>query len=262
MIQKLRGNKGFTLIELMIALVLTAVSAKVIYDVYLAQKKSSEINEELVGIQQNLRAALYYMEDEIKKAGLDPSRNANAGIQIADVSTIQLTSDFRGGENDSIDNNKDGTIDEFINGVDDDGDGLIDEADEQREWYDGDTGDPGENVTYSLYDSQSDGDLDLGRLSGGGFIQPVANNIDVLDFVYIDSAGTVLGPLPLDSNGRNNIRTVEITLIARAEKMDMDYTDTQAYLNRQGNVILAAPNDHYRRMLMTTTVKVRNQGLN
>lgn len=263
MIQKLRGNKGFTLVELMIAIVLSALSIKAIYEVYLGQKKTSEINEEIVGMQQNVRAALYYMEDEIKKAGLNPTerKDNGVGIVVADASKIQFTSDFTGGENDGIDNNKDGVIDEFMDGLDNDGDGLIDEADERREWYDGDANDVGENITYSLYDSQSDGDMDLGRLSGGGSNQPVANNIDVLDFVYLNGAGVVLGPLPLDSAGRENIRSVEITVVARAEKMDPDYTDSQAYFNRQGVEILAAPNDHYRRMVMTAAVKIRNLGL-
>jgi len=62
-------------------------------------------------------------------------------------------------------------------------DGKVDENDLLKE------------ITYSLYDSGMDADLikdDLGRKIGAGSNQPVAQNIDTLDFVYLDEEGKPL----------------------------------------------------------------------
>lgn len=243
MLSEIKKNKGFTLIELLIVIVLLGLISTAIYEVYLGQKKAHEINEEVAAIQENIRASMYYMEDELKQAGLDPSRNAGAGIIVADVSTIRFTLDETGGVNDGIDNDKDDTIDD------------------PDEWYDGSTDDAREDVTYSLYDSGADGDMDLGRRVGIGVNAPVADNIDVLNIVYLDNNGAVVGPPPLTTDQIATVRSVEITLVARSEKAFPDYTDTQSYSNRQGEVLLPVPNDHFRRLSMTTAIKLRNIGL-
>ena len=261
MMKLVKQDKGFTLIELLVVIMLLAVTGKAMYDVYLSQRKMSEVQAQVSAMQMALRAALYYMEDELKMAGCDPSRTTDAGLVQADVSTVQFTADFTGGQDDNIDNDKDGLVDEYAkDGLDNDGDGQIDEVDERAEWYDRKTDGPGENITYSLYDSQSDGDLDLGRVSGAQPIQPVAQNIDVLDLVYLNRNGTVLGPLPLGASQRDDVRAIEITVVARAYQEDPDYTNSESYYNRQGTLILGPQNDHYRRMMMSTVVKLRNMG--
>ena len=113
---------------------------------------------------------------------------------------------------------------------------------------DHDTSDPGEQITYALSGNnlvRNDGD--------GTGDHPVAENIDALNFAYLDSAGNVTANL-------NEIRSVQITLVAWAEKEDRDYTDTQSYSSPWG-VVLAAQNDHFRRRLLTTRVVCRNLGL-
>ena len=114
--------------------------------------------------------------------------------------------------------------------------------------------DSNEDITYSLYDAYGDGGLDLGRKAGSGDYQPVAENIDVLNFVYFDANGsTPVADL-------ENIRSVQVTLVARSG-MDINYTDASAYYNDQGNLILGAQNDHFRRRLLTNRVQCRNMGL-
>jgi hypothetical protein len=54
------------------------------------------------------------------------------------------------------------------------------------------------------------------------------------------------------------IRSVELTVVARTERADPGYTDTRAYANQRGTVILAAPNDNFRRRQIDTTIKCRN----
>lgn len=263
---RIKKNRGFTVIELLIGLVIMGITTAAAYRLYLTQKKANDVQEQLVEMHQNLRAAMFYLEDEIKTAGCDPSNKAGAGLLQADSTTLQFTRDITGGENDGIDNDQDELVDELqADNVDNDGDGLIDLNDVDElyftEWYNGSTGEANENITYTLYDAYSDGDMDLGRKSGAGVNQPVAENVDALDFVYLSGNGGVLGPLPLLADNLDNVRSIEVTLVVRSRKPDPDYTDTAAYYNMRGTEILPAQNDHYHRKALSVTVKCRNLGI-
>ena len=91
---------------------------------------------------------------------------------------------------------------------------------------DGDTGDADEDITYSLSDSDGDGYNDLER--NGNLI---AENMDALDFVYLDEDGTVLAT-PVAN--LEDIRSVQITIVAKTGRGDTGYTNTAAYANQQG----------------------------
>lgn len=192
-----------------------------IYSAYYSQQKSYITQEQVAAMQQNLRAAMYILPREIRMAGCDPTENAGAGIQAISNNTINFTLDI----------------------TDDAGTGDPD----------GDTDDTNEDVTYSLYDSGGDGDNDLGRDTGAGN-QPVAENIDALDFVYLDANRATTATLA-------NIRSVQITMVARAGRGDPGYTNNIPYQNQQGSTIYTAPNDSFRRKLLTAEVKCRNLGL-
>lgn len=170
-------------------------------------------------------------------AGCDPTGHAGAGIVAAGDSSIQFTMDITGGETDGKDNDGDGTTDESGEDV----------------FADGDILDTNEDVTYALTDNDGDGDLDLERNNN-----LIAENIDALNFVYLDANSTVLD-MAVDSI--SNIRSIQVTVVARTGQGDVDYTDNTSYTNRQGNEILAPQNDKYRRTVLTTTIKCRNLGL-
>lgn len=111
---------------------------------------------------------------------------------------------------------------------------------------DGLTDGPNENVTYSLADNDGDGDNDL--LRNGNLI---AENIDALDFEYLD----------IDSNptaGTDEMRSIQITIVARTGRADQGYTDTNPYYNQRNELILAAQNDRFRRKQLDATIKLRN----
>ena len=114
---------------------------------------------------------------------------------------------------------------------------------------DGDTADTDETITYALSDSDGDGDNDLVRNN-----VLLAENIDAINFVYLDEDGVV-------TTNPSDIRSVQITIVARTSKQDPGFTDTQNYTNQQGTVILVAQNDHYRRRVLTAEVRCRNLGL-
>jgi type IV pilus assembly protein PilW len=220
------NKRGVTLLELLVAMAIIGVVMASIYSVYNTHQKSYAVQEQIVTMQQNLRAAIFIMERDIRMAGYDPYGNSGAGI----TATVENSFSF--------------TIVADDDSYDNDGDGPVDEAGELK------------TITYSLYDSGGDGDNDLGRKVGAGNNQPVAENIDALNFVYLKEDG---GP----TTNLSEIRSIQITIVARTGREDPGYTDTKAYYNQQDqdNPILPAQNDNVRRKRLTTEVKCRNLGL-
>jgi type IV pilus assembly protein PilW len=165
-----------------------------IYGVYYSQQKSYAKQDQITAMQQNLRAAMYIMEREIRMAGHNPTRAAGVGIQTADDNSIRFTMDITGGLTDGLDN---------------DGDGTVDNA-EETNFGNGKTTESNEDITYSLY-TASDGIKKLGRKTGSGNNQPVAENIESLEFVYLGGTGGTVGSTSL-------IRSIDITISAKAAK--------------------------------------------
>jgi len=165
------NKQGFTLIELMIAMTLSLIAMGLIYSGYKAQQEA-HTNERLgVDMQQNARSTLAFMRREIRMANYAPRA---------------------------------------LNGIDDDLDGSIDEADESvvRGFQtisadrlnftldinsDGDDLDDNENITYGFEaseDADGDGIADsgvavLGRehRTGTG-LQPLAFDAHAIAFAY------------------------------------------------------------------------------
>jgi prepilin-type N-terminal cleavage/methylation domain-containing protein len=162
---------GFTLIELMIAMALSMIAMALIYSGYRSQQQAHTNERLTVDMQQNARSALAFMRREIRMANYAPRA---------------------------------------LNGVDDDADGSIDDADESvvRGFQtvradrlnftldlngDGDDLDDNENITYG-FDNPDDGDQDgiadsgaavLGRehRTGTG-LQPLAFDVHAVAFAY------------------------------------------------------------------------------
>jgi type IV pilus assembly protein PilW len=208
---------GFTLTELLIAMAIAGIVMAGVYSAYSSQQRSYIAQEQVVAVQQNLRVAMYFMEREIRMAGCDPKGSAGAGIRTASPK-------------------------------DNDGDSNIDEADEAN-FGDGDTNDVNEDVTYSLY--TSGGIQKLGRKKPSTNNQPVAENIDALNLVYLDKDENPTITLA-------EIRSVQITLLARTARGDRGFKNTTVYTNQQGDQIFVAPGDNFRRKLLTAQVNCRN----
>ena len=117
------------------------------------------------------------------------------------------------------------SVGETLENSDNDGDGSVDEADEDQ-YGDGDTNDSNETITYSLYDSSVDADStadDLGRQTGAGSRQLVAENITALSFTYLDKDGNSL-PSPVDTSA---VRWVVISMAARTARSDPGFSKTR-----------------------------------
>ena len=230
------NKEGFTLAELLVAVAIAGIVMAGVYSAYSSQQRSYIAQEQVAAVQQNLRVAMYFMEREIRMAGCDPKGTAGAGIQMASPDSIRITMDITGGETDGLDN---------------DGDSEIDEADEAG-FGDGDTNDVNEDVTYSLY--TSGGIQKLGRKKPSTNNQPVAENIDSLNLVYLDKDEKPTLALA-------EIRSVQITLVARTARGDRGFKNTTIYTNQQGDQVFVSPGDNFRRKRLTTQVNCRNLAL-
>ena len=220
-------NKGFTLIELLITLAISGVLMTSTYAAFQAQQDSYLAQDQVAEMQQNIRAGLDIMVHELRMAGYDVNQNGTktgtAGITAANISDITFTSvaDADGNDNDS--------------------DGNVDEAGELK------------TVQYRLYDAYGDGDNDLGRQAGAAVVGAVAENIDALEFNYLDSSGVVTATLA-------DIISVQISILARAGNPDRKFNNAQTYTTASG-AVWGPFNDNFRRRFEIVTVKCRNMGL-
>ncbi len=253
------SNKGFTLIELMVGLAVTSILLAGIYTTYTIQQRSYKAQTMMVSVQQNLRGALIVMEDEIRMAGYDKSVPNTGLFGLTGVAidgnlngTLTFTGDFGGANSDN---------------------GILD---------------ANEAFSYSIYDSGSTetvGNLDLGRAVGGGGRQLLAEGIEAMSFAFaydndadglLDTGGGgVLWGIDTDGNNvldtnvnggglptlvnMDRIRAVRIWLLARTRGIIRGEIDSNTYV--VGNRIIPPPNDNFKRILLTSTIKCRNMGL-
>ncbi len=223
-ILKRLNKQGFTLVELLVAMGISGVVMAGIYTVYYSQQKSYIAQEQIVAMQQNLRAAMFYMEREIRMAGCDPTQNANPptpGIQDIGWDAGENRYTFFSFTLDITNTAGTGNPDGLVDG-------------------------PNEDVSYALADNDGDGDNDLERNNN-----LIAENVDDLDFVYIDQDGNPTANI-------SQIRSVQVTIVARTGRGDPGYTNTTIFRNQQLTIVLPAQNDNLRRRRLTTTIKCRN----
>ena len=227
------SNQGFTMVELLVAMVVSLLALAAIYSTFLAQHRSYQVQEEAAEMQQNIRTAMYYMQREIRMAGSNPFKSlplSAFGITAAGQNSIRFTEDVRSGIP-PVKGPPDGFVN--INNV------------------------PDEDITYALNGTdlvRTDNNIPIGNPNRD---QVVAQNIDWLDFVYLKDDGTVTATLA-------DIRSVEITIVARTDDpLLYGTTNTRVYWNQQGTASWTppAPGDNVSRRLLTTLINCRNLDL-
>lgn len=243
MIKIQKFNKGFTLVELMVTLAISSLVMSGIYAVFHKQVATHNTERLVVSMQQNARAAMSFMERDIRMARYDPTASGLFTIGTANRAQLQFLSD---------------------NSVED---GAVND---------------GENITYAL-DNDADGNgiadgtpCDLVRIVNdaaeptGWRTDVVARNIDALNFDYFDTSvipvnaliDKTAAPWQVPAGQIVDIGSIRVSIVARSgatiPAMFINHTDAKIYRNRSGDTILPAQNNDFRRMQVTTEIDCRN----
>jgi type IV pilus assembly protein PilW len=232
------GQHGFTLIEVMLVMLITAIIVAAVFSAYTTQQRTYLAQEQVAEMQQNIRAAVDILSREIRTAGFDPTGNAGATIEIANPGHIQFTKDITdaGGIGDSNGN-----------------------LDHPSEWLDfGFSDQAGHDVNRDGI-PDAGGVLPLSRQTRlpppaipSGY-QALVENIQAIEFLYLDENDAVTAT-PAE------IRSIRISLLARASRPDPNFENGMTYTSASG-ANWGPYDDNFRRRLLITTVQCRNMGL-
>ena len=259
----LQDASGFSLVELLTVVAITGIVMTGIFAVFRAQQTAHLTNSQTVEIQQNLRAGLYMIERDARRAGYSPSGNPDAEIKRATRTRFRFTFDPEDGDvNDPVKDIAFGmgpTHDADDNGEADDGLGALGRS------LDGGAFNPIANNIQAIafaYAFDSDRDKKLDTVTPGGDIVMWAydddgdDNRDTLAEAEAIAAngGAAIADVPLD-----RIRAVRIWLLARSRRPITGYEDNRTY-ELPGNTI-SGGGDAFMRRSMISTIKCRNMGL-
>jgi type IV pilus assembly protein PilW len=170
-----RGDQGFTITELLVAMTIAAVVMAAIYSAYLSQQKAYAVTEAVTEAQQNLRAAMYALESDIRMAGFDPRGTKNFGFSTVPNNATSITF--------TCDNNSSGALD----------------ANETLAYQLNTTIDPGTGNPRNQLET---------RTGTAGSFNAVAANITTASFTGLGADGATL------ATAANNIRFVRVVLTA------------------------------------------------
>lgn len=195
---------GFTLAEIMIAMVLGILVISGVTDVFISQQKAYNIQDQVSEMQQNARVAMDRITRSIRSAGYDPRKTYKHGItntahwDDSNNSLIDITS-----------------FNEIHLTTDVDSDGIVDNNTDER------IGFRVNNNTLEIYNITD--------------WKTLAENIESLSFVYTFSDGGT-GDVDNDdadlTNETSDIRSIKISLTARTSKIDPDLKSGDGYRRR------------------------------
>jgi type IV pilus assembly protein PilW len=229
---KKNTHKGFTIIEVMIAMALSSAILAAVYQTFHSQQRSYTMQSEAATMEQNLRGSLYLLTRELRSAGYNPTQ--------ATTADFRFVTSFAAPNNLFVVNYAtDHSVVAFTS--DTDGNGVI-------------ASNNNEQIAYRFNNAQktlerfNDAQADATKKW-----EIVASNIDAVYFMYFDQNKNVTAD-------PDNIEYVDIALLARMGRQDSKYTNTKVYTNKAGvNLCPACVGDHYHRRLLTTTIQIRNR---
>jgi len=172
------NNDAFTLVELMIVMAMICIVTGSIYGIFISSNRSYYTQDSVVEAQQSVRVGINSMTRDIRAAGFDPQRTADAGIEVATATKLRFTADMN-----------------RVNG--------IEETDRERITYEYDAGN--NRLRRCLYEG-----------TGSESWQTLINNVSALSFSYLDADGNDLGN-PVAAADLESIKTVVISMTVEGE---------------------------------------------
>jgi len=279
-------NRGVTLIELLIALVISSILIAALYRTFIGQQKTYIVQDQVVDMQQNARVAISKMMRDVRMAGfggvdsgvkdvLNLPGGVNGPIKrittypsstdkIDNDNSITIVGGFKQirrdtGDPITVDSASGNTVtldytpnaDEFntpakrfisIGGVEShkfeiNGKVLTLDNTLRVNHLKGTPIFKVQAITYDLGISGGKNVLRRDENTGGG-PQPLAENIENLQFTYFDANG-------VETANPADIRMVRLTVIARTSISDPDYKG----------------GDGFRRRTIVSNIQVRNMGI-
>ncbi len=186
----LRVSRGFTLVEVLIAMAVGALLLAGLFSVYVNQKKVYTLREQIAEMQQNARAGMALLGREIRMAGYDPQKTAGAGIVIARQDCLRFTMDL----------DESGAIDDPAH----------------------------EDITYRV-DADRELGRYTGANNCDQDGQPLVEHIQSLRFCYfLEGNLSTCTPTPTSAQ-RDQIRMIEVTLTAQTSAPDPAYPEHNGY---------------------------------
>ena len=174
-----KGKRGFSLNELLVAMVIMSVVSSAIYGVFSISGRSYTTQSVTADVQQSVRSAMELMLQDIRAAGLDPTASGNFGIELAEAEKLRFTSD---------------SIDEAVG----DFNGILDDTNFER-------------ITYVLQGSRLN--QILYETTSSENSKPLISEVRNLTFTYFDASGNDLGsPVPPLRLGDIQMIKVSITV--------------------------------------------------
>ena len=222
------NQNGFTLVEIMITLLISVFVGSAIFWTHKHQQNLHTRQEAVIDMQQNIRAGMYLLAQEIRMAAYDPVGSAGSSIRAANGGQLRFEKDITDAAGTAIDGN-----------------GAIDG--------------PNEDVTITFNPPAGAIPGNITRDfdgPGGAAPQPFLDNVELLQFVYNLQNG--LQTTNPTAPQRDEIESVQITLMVRSPIAEPDLLNTMTYTNGSG-AIIPAFNDNFRRRILTQTIQCRNQ---
>jgi len=172
-----KNRKGFALIEMLIVLAIMSVISTAIYSLFSYSNRCFTTQNVSADVQQNLRASMEIIIQDIRSAGLDPTASGIFGIELAAERKLRFTSD-------SLDT----AVGDF--------NGVIDDVNSERMTYEF----QGNYIYQTLYEG-----------TASEVTQPLIEGVDILRFTYFDGDENSLGN-SVDAGSLKDIRQIEISL--------------------------------------------------
>jgi prepilin-type N-terminal cleavage/methylation domain-containing protein len=85
---------GFTLVELLVAMVIASILLAAVVGLFTTLNKSYTEQNVAAEVQQVTRAGVDFMAQSIRMAGLDPAQTDEFGFTVATANSIEFTADF------------------------------------------------------------------------------------------------------------------------------------------------------------------------